>query len=261
MIDETLAPTGAARMLDERRKSFPRATQYVLQNLMDSHDTDRLASMIVNAGRRPYSKPNRFDYDIGVSPRYIPSYDVRKPNERERRVQRLVTLFQMTYVGAPMIYYGTEAGMWGADDPCDRMPMVWPEMTFDAQQADPLGRPRQADSVGFDEGLFNYYRAVIAMRRESAALRHGDIEFIAADDQANFLVFRRSDGKQSLLVGLNRGDTPFRWPISLEGGETVSQVFTASGDVNSFTIEQMDGRTVVSVPAVDGVVLRVSPKE
>jgi cyclomaltodextrinase / maltogenic alpha-amylase / neopullulanase len=35
----------------------------------------------------------------------------------EWQIQRLLTLFQMTYVGAPMIYYGTEAGMWGADDP------------------------------------------------------------------------------------------------------------------------------------------------
>jgi cyclomaltodextrinase len=40
-------------MLGERRQGFPLATQYALQNLMDSHDTDRLASMIVNAGRRP----------------------------------------------------------------------------------------------------------------------------------------------------------------------------------------------------------------
>ena len=112
--------------------------QYALQNLMDSHDTDRLASMIVNAGRRPYAQPDRFDYDIDVSPRYVPDYDVRKPNDRERRVQRLVALLQMTYVGPPMIYYGTEAGMWGADDPCDRMPMVWPELTYEPQQADPL---------------------------------------------------------------------------------------------------------------------------
>ncbi len=163
LIDQTLAPSGAARLLNERRQAFPRATQYAVQNLMDSHDTDRLASMIVNAGRRPYSQPNRFDYDIGVSPRYVSEYDVRKPNEGERRVQRLVALLQMTYVGAPMIYYGTEAGMWGADDPCDRQPMVWPELSYDAQQADPLGRKRSPDAVAFDEGLFNYYRAAIAL--------------------------------------------------------------------------------------------------
>ncbi len=231
--------------------------QYALQNLMDSHDTDRLASMIVNAGQRPYSQPSRFDYDTGVSPRYVPGYEVRKPNDRERRMQRLVALLQMTYVGPPMIYYGTEAGMWGADDPCDRMPMVWPELTFEPQAADPLSRKRQADGVGFDEGLFNFYRAAIALRRESAALRRGEIEFVAADDAAEFLGFRRGDGKETLLVGLNRGDAPYRWKVALAPGETAAQVFTASGKIDRAAIEPGDGGAVVTVPAVDGVVLRV----
>ena len=87
-----------------------------------------------------------------MSPRYVPHYDVRKPNVAERQIQRLVTLLQMTYVGAPMIYYGTEAGMWGGDDPCDRMPMVWQDMVFEPQATDPLGRKRPVDVVEFDDG-------------------------------------------------------------------------------------------------------------
>jgi glycosidase len=261
LIDETVAPSGAARLFDERRQNFPLANQYAFQNLMDSHDTDRLASMIVNAGRRPYKEPNRFDYDIGVSPRYVPDYDVRRPNDRERRVQRLVALLQMTYVGAPMIYYGTEAGMWGADDPCDRMPMVWAEMSFDPQQADPLNRKREADPVAFDDGLFKFYQAAIKLRRDNPALCRGDIEFVATEDQAEFLGFRRMDGKKALLVGLNRGGKPFKWNLPLADGEIVSQIFTASGEVDKFAAETKDGATIVTVPAVDGVVLRVSSKK
>ena len=71
LIDEMLAPSEAERQLNDRRQGYPHATQYALQNLMDSHDTDRVASMIVNAGRRPYKQPDRFDYDINVSPRYM----------------------------------------------------------------------------------------------------------------------------------------------------------------------------------------------
>ena len=227
LIDEAIGPSGVAAQLNDRRKEYSPAMQYALQNLMDSHDTDRLASMIVNAGRRPYAQPARFDYDIGVSPRNVPEYDVRKPNDRERRVERLVALLQMTYVGPPMIYYGTEAGMWGADDPCDRMPMVWPELKYEQQAADPLSRKRQVDVVAFDEGLLNFYRAAIAMRRESAALRLGDIEFVKADDAGQFLGFRRSDAKETFYVGLNRGDAPFAWTVPHAAGETVAQVFTA----------------------------------
>ena len=261
LIDKTLAPSGAARMLDARRESFPLATQYAMQNLMDSHDTDRLASMIVNSGKRPYTKPDRFDYDTGNSPRYVSDYDVRQPNERERHVQRLVALMEMTYVGAPMIYYGTEAGRWGGDDPCDRMPMLWPELSYDPQQADPLGRLRPANAVAFDEDLFKYYQAAIKFRRENAVLRRGEIEFVAADDKAVFLGFRRSDGADTLLVGLNRGDAPYRWKISLGTGEKVSQVFTASGVVDGFKVEQKGAEAIVTVPAIDGVVLRVQSRK
>ncbi len=257
LIDQSLAPSGAVLQFNDRRNEYPKTMQFALQNLMDSHDTDRLASMIVNAGRRPYSQPARFDYDIGVSPRNVPTYDVRKPNKRERRVQRLVALLQITYVGPPMIYYGDEAGMWGADDPDDRMPMVWPELKYDSQKADPLGRKRQPDQVGFDEELFNYYRAAIALRRESSALRHGKIEFVAADDPAEFLGFRRSNDRETLLVGLNRGDAPYQWKIPMADGESVSQIFTASGEVDSLSIEPSDGHATVTVPGVDGVVLRV----
>jgi len=261
LIDEVLPPSGAARALDERRSGYAAPMQYALQNLMESHDTDRLASMIVNAGRRAYAQPDRFDYDINVSPRYVPEYDVRKPNDRERRVQRMVTLLQMTYVGPPMIYYGTEAGMWGADDPCDRMPMVWADMTYEPQQLDAAGQRRAPDAIAFDESLYNFHRAAIALRRESAALRRGSIEFIATDDAAWFLGFRRTDGTETLLVGLNRGDAPYPWNIPLAEGESVSQVFTASGEIDQFPIVRNAEHAVVTVPAVDAVVLRLSGKE
>jgi cyclomaltodextrinase / maltogenic alpha-amylase / neopullulanase len=232
-----------------------------LQNLIDSHDTDRLASMIVNAGRRPYSKPDRFDFDTDVSPRYMPSFDVRKPNDEERRIQRMVALLQMTYMGAPMIYYGTESGMWGADDPCDRMPMVWPELKYDPQSHDPLGRDRQADAVAFDESLFSFYRAAIRLRHENAALRRGDLRFIVTDDAAQFLAFQRSLRDDTFLVGFNRGDAPFKWQIPTGSRQDVLQIFTASGNVDKFPIERHMSRTTVTVPQSDAVVLRLVPKE
>ncbi len=261
LIDEVLSPTGAAGELDQRRNGFSRPVQYALQSLVDSHDTDRLASMIVNAGRRPYTQPDRFDYDVNVSPRYVPSYDVRKPNDHERRVQRLVALMQMTYVGAPMIYYGTEAGMWGADDPCDRMPMVWQELSYEPQSHDPLGRERQPDSVAFDESLFGFYRAAIHLRQDHPALRRGDLEFVATNDAAQFLAFRRTVPEETLLVGFNRGDAPFQWEVPLAAGQSVVQIFTASGRVDKFTIVREADRAVVTVPECDAAVLRVAPQE
>ena len=193
LIDNQLAPEDFAAQMDHRRSQYSTSVQRAQQNLIDSHDTDRVASMIVNAGRLPYLQPTRFDYDVGerVSPRNWSDYDVSKPTDEHRRVQRIVTLFQMTYVGAPMVYYGTEAGMWGGDDPCDRMPMVWRELKYDSQTHDPLGRPRKKDEVKFDRKLYGFYEAAIHLRRAYPVLRRGDIEFTHTDNENSFLAYRR----------------------------------------------------------------------
>ena len=62
-----------------------------------------------------------------------------------------------------MVYYGDEAGMWGGDDPCDRLPMVWDDLKYDAQASDPLGASREADAVSVDAELLDFYRRAIAL--------------------------------------------------------------------------------------------------
>lgn len=261
LIDSTMPATKAAAELRDRLEDHPPAMRYAMLNLVDSHDTDRLASMIVNAARRAYEQPARFDYDISVSPRHHADYSLRKPDARERRIQRMVAVLQMTYVGAPMVYYGTEAGMWGADDPCDRMPMVWPDMTYAPQAADPRGRPREPDAVAFDQGMFDFYRAAIAFRRRFISLRHGEIEFLPADDAAKFLAFRRREGSEELVVGFNRGDSAHEWRVPTPPGGSVSQLFVASGEVAKVVLRAEGDATMVTLPPLEAVVLRVSRPE
>jgi cyclomaltodextrinase len=261
LIDGTLSASGAVAQLRERLAAHPRRVQEQMLNLVDSHDTDRVASMIVNGGRGGYEQADRFDYDIGVSPRGEPGYEVRRPTGDERRIQRMVALMQLTFPGAPMLYYGTEAGMWGADDPCDRMPMVWPDMRFAPQRADPRGRPRQADEVAFDQSLFDFYRAAIAFRRQHRTLRHGSIEFLEPDDDAGFLGFRRELGDDGLLVGFNRGGAAHEWSIPLPAGRIARQVFTASGEFDKVVVRNQSGRAVVSLPGREAVVIRLATEE
>ncbi|MFQ5632992.1 MAG: hypothetical protein ACE5I1_29840, partial [bacterium] len=174
-------------------------------NLVDSHDTDRIASMIVNADRAPYRQAERFDYDVSerVSPRYWADYQVRRPNERERRIQRLAALMQMTYVGPPMIYYGTESGMWGGDDPDCRKPMVWPDLQFEAEISHPYARVRNADSVYFDHDIFQWYKKLIALRKNEKALALGQIDFFLIDITKKAIGFRRFHEDRELYVVFN----------------------------------------------------------
>src|SRR4029079_11511567 len=90
LVDGRFSPHDFGRELALRREKYPPAMQFALQNLVDSHDTDRLGSMIVTRPvDKPYLQPDRFDYDTDgrVSPRRDPAYRARKPCDTETRLQ------------------------------------------------------------------------------------------------------------------------------------------------------------------------------
>jgi glycosidase len=255
LIDGRLSAHDFGRELSLRRQGYPAAMQFALQNLIDSHDTDRVASMIVNRpGDEPYRQAERYDYDVTdrVTPRHDPHYEVRKPNERERRIQRMVVLLQMTHLGAPMVYYGDEAGMWGGDDPCDRLPMVWEDLTYDDQAGDPLGRQRPVDKVAFDAALFEFYRDAIALRRDHEALRRGSWSPAASDDEAQFFAFQRRLGDKTVYIALNRGEQDFTWKLPPHPGSPVEVALTTDEGVE---VRRGSNAVEVIIPALTGVAL------
>ena len=182
--------------LQKLRDEYPFDVNYVLMNLMDSHDTERLASMVVN--------PNRMIDHASSASSKEQSFDVRKPNAEEVKTQKLIIAFQMLYLGAPMIYYGGEAGMWGADDPDERKPMVWPDLIYEPEKSHPLGKSRPEDAVAFDQDLFNNYKTFSTIRRENIAIRRGDYQFAAVSASRDVFAFSRSNPQQRLLCVFNR---------------------------------------------------------
>ena len=257
LIDGALEPPAFAELLNERRTGYPVPVRHALQNLIDSHDTPRLASMIVNRSG-DYVKPERFDYDWGEvsTPRGgNRAYDVSAPGMRGRQLQRLTALFQMTYLGAPMIYYGTEAGMWGADDPDDRKPMVWPDLDYEPETEDPLGRPREADPVRFDHDLYDFYRRVIALREDYPAIREGAFEVLLADAERDLFAFRRSLRGEHAVVVLNRSGQAHsvRVPLPADARRPMDLVFSTTE--RSQRVQQDGEALLLEVPAREGLVL------
>ena len=180
-------------------------------NLLDSHDTDRLGSMIVNVD-------SRYDHNIGVADNH--DYKVRKPNADEVRIQKLIIMFQMTYLGAPMVYYGDEAGMWGADDPDERKPMLWNDMKYEDESHHPFGLSRPVDRNEFNKGLFEWYRKLIGLRRSHPALSLGDFTTVAADDVKLIYAFKRSYKNSHVLVVINNSDQACNVSIPMDDSRT-----------------------------------------
>ena len=194
-VNRTETASGFVRRQMEVYHSWPPTSRLAMQNLLDSHDTDRLFSMIVNPGR---------EYDRQALPRDNSSYNVSYPGKEARETLKLMAIFQYTWPGAPMIYYGTEAGMWGADDPDDRKPMLWPELRYADEALHPLRVKRTPDPVRFDTDLHAWYRELMKLRTEHKALQLGDINVLSADDQTGLLGYSRTYGDQTIVVVLNR---------------------------------------------------------
>lgn len=255
LIDNSIKPSAFGELLDRRREQFPPDTQLALWNLTDSHDTDRLAQMIVNRTTTgQYRNAEKFDYDEpGNSARTNDRYQIRKPDEEDRAIQRLVTLFQLTYVGAPMFYYGVEAGIWGGDDPDCRKPMPWPDLEMATEKTDPIGRERPEDDPNFDAELQSFFADAIALHTGNRAFKTADFAVLAAEDDKNVFVFSRGTGDDRRIVALNRSaerqTATFHGPVA-------DVVFVSRGDKNEVKLTVAGEAREITLPPLTGAVLQ-----
>ena len=179
---------------------YPWEIQLAQLNLLDSHDTARLISI---AGG-------------------------------DQASVKLSTLLQMTYPGAPSIYYGDEIGLPGRNfDPDTRRGMPW-------------DKPER-----WDMDLLECHRQLIAMRHAHPALRTGAYERLYADEAT--YAFARVDAAERLLVAVNVADEPREIAVPagahLGAGAQLQPIYGGGS-------ARVDGEYVrVALPPREGLVL------
>ncbi len=228
------------RLLAELRNAFPPCVTAVMQNLYDSHDSPRLSTLIANPDGVPYRQWSRYhEWSNANNPRYHSD----RPGDREKQLQKLMVIFQMTYVGSPMIYYGDEAGMWGANDPCCRRPMIWPETPHAPARYRADGTIlADAAPVEFDGDLYAHYRRLIHLRNRLPALQWGDFRTLLTDDEKRIYVFSREYAGQKVVVALNNSSTAQTFRI-----KSVAAVRDVLNE-ESFTPDDLSEDTTLIIP-------------
>ena len=154
----------------------------------------------------------------------------------------------MSMDGIPCLYYGTEAGFAGGNDPANREPL-W------------LGGYDQ------DHPLFQHIAALTRLRRDYIALRRGDFEIrwvtdrTGVEEDAGIVAFQRSYEEESALVVVNThptqtSSTSFsgsRMPVEFAPGTELVAVFPPDTD---FRVPVGgDGTVSIPVEARSGMVL------
>jgi glycosidase len=139
--------------LELMRESYPPQAHNALMNLLSTHDAARAL--------------HRFGYrDDGKD----------TPDGIALAKQRLLlaVFLQMTYPGAPTIYYGDEVGVTGGDDPYNRGTYPW---------ADEGGQP--------DLALLADFKKLTKLRHDHPILRRGSLQApLFTDDHVLVLVRR-----------------------------------------------------------------------
>lgn len=193
--------------------------QRAMMNLTGSHDTERFASSLFNKVR----------YKVGVNPRDNKAFKVGKPDPVTLDRQKMVLVQQFTYIGAPHIFYGDEVGMWGADDPDNRKPMLWDDLTYANENLVPFEGMVRTDDVNTpDKSLFGFYQKLIRMRTQYADIfAHGAFETMFARDGADVLIYRRvvPGTDKMAIIFLNKGAGTVPMNGNLVGNITTTMNF------------------------------------
>ncbi len=200
---ERMKATEFAKKIDDLLELYNWQVTLVQLNLLSSHDMPRFLTLV----------------------------------DQDKEALKLATLFQMTFPGAPSIYYGDEIGMKGESDPDCRRAFPW-------------------DEERWDHELLEVFRRAVALRREHPALRRGRYQCLLADDERNIYAFVRDGAEQTLVVVLNNSRSPYRLDLDIDGwfanGQSLRDVW-AGGEARV-----IDGRVVgATLPPRSGAVLTV----
>lgn len=212
-----LAPSEFAARMDALREDYPAPAFDALLNLVDSHDTTRILWTLTPGNDDPAVKESASGLAEG------------------KAKLRLVAALQLTWPGMASIYYGTEAGLTGHDDPDDRRPYPWDDV---------------------DTSLRDWYRDLGQLRGDHVALREGDLRFVLADDDAGTLGYIRRTNDEAAVVVLNQAKV--ERTVEVKVGGIVPDGPLSDGLTGAKATVQ-DGRLTATVPAQGAIVLLTEP--
>ena len=161
--------------------------------------------------------------------------------EDENKAKLAVNVY-MTLAGNPYIYYGEELGMYGqGDDKYKRTAFKWNNdgsaptadwiKTFSGEE-DTMNTktPSLEEQIEDENSMYQYYKSIIALRKNSDALMNGSYKAYDFKDSQIMAYERVSDKQQVLVIHNFSGETK---KVTFDKGELSEVLFDSNGKVNT----------------------------
>ncbi|MCR5250108.1 MAG: glycoside hydrolase family 13 protein [Lachnospiraceae bacterium] len=160
-----------------------------------------------------------------------------------KAVMREAVLMQFTWIGAPTIYYGDEAGLCGWTDP-------------DNRRAYPWGRE--------DAEMISFHRKMIRIHKQYHEFKHGSIKILnCAPGLISYGRFDR-EGQSAVIVNNNDHEVTqeyLLWPLGIRKNATLKQIMLTTEDGFDDSHKEYwleNGRITITLPKHSAMILRHS---
>ena len=173
----------------------------------------------------------------------IGSLGAEKANEGVKKgVLREAVMIQMTWPGAPTLYYGDEAGLCGWTDPDNRRTYPWGKEDYE---------------------LIEYHRYMITLHKNLPALRYGSLKQLLADWQ--LIAYGRMYKTNQCVVVINNGESgryaeiPV-WELGVCDGQVMYRLMLSYGDGYNAGIEGYevkDGKLALDLPGYSAMLFSI----
>ncbi|MBR6382470.1 MAG: alpha amylase N-terminal ig-like domain-containing protein [Lachnospiraceae bacterium] len=158
-----------------------------------------------------------------------------------KAVFREAVVMQMTWPGAPTIYYGDEAGVCGFTDPDNRRTYPWGHE---------------------DRELIEFHKQMIRVHKLNTVLLTGSLMNLGED--YNYVAYGRFDKEEQIVVVVNNNDHEIEkevqtWRIGVPKNASMQRIaFTDQNgfSFNTVTIKAEDGKIKVKLPAESACVFK-----
>ncbi len=220
--EPVLKPSGFVAEINSIDKGIKSDYLEAMMNVPSTHDSPRLSTSLYN----------KTLYKFKAKPSDNPDYKINKPDELTRKEQIMLLIQQFTFIGAPQIWNGEEVGMWGADDPDCRKPLVWDDLTYEDERAnyDP-SKNRPADIVRPDTVLLGFYKSLCRMRKDNPVLGYGDLSFMIADDEKMLLAYSRKMNNDEIITIFNCSENPQTVKLDVKNNNDYKQLLSGSSGI------------------------------